>query len=86
MILKDYLGTLKARSKESKVYREYQLLGLEIADILEDQKHKALYIRLAKERGGRELLRIAKEVAERKGVKNKGAYFMQRITSRDGSR
>lgn len=75
-----YLKKLKTRSKESHVYRKYQLLGLEIAEILHDEKHKSLYIKLAKERGGENLRQLAKDIAERRNVKNKGAYFMKMIT------
>ena len=73
----DYLDKLKQRGKDSHVYRKYQLLGLEIAHILEDEKHKALYIKLAKVHGGDKLMQLAKEVADRKNVRNKGAYFMK---------
>ncbi|HVM76628.1 MAG TPA: hypothetical protein VMU07_00540 [Candidatus Paceibacterota bacterium] len=80
--LKDrYAEELKRRAKESHVYRKYQLVGLEIAQILKDEKHKTLYIKLAKERGGERLLRVAKDVADRGNVKNKGAYFMRLVTS-----
>jgi hypothetical protein len=74
-----YLKKLKQRGKESHVYRKYQLLGLEIAQILSDEKHKSLYIKLAKERGGEKLRQLAKDVADRKNVKNKGAYFMKML-------
>ena len=76
----DYLKELKKRSKDSHVYTPHQLAGLEIADLLGDRKHKALYIKLAKEMGSGELLGIAKQVADNKTVKNRGAYFMT-ITS-----
>jgi hypothetical protein len=72
-----YIAELKRRAKESHVYRNYQLMGLEIADILNDRPHKALYIKLAKEGNARRLLAVAKDVAERKDVKNRGAYFMR---------
>jgi hypothetical protein len=71
-----YIKKLKTRAAESHVYRKYQLLGLEISQILKDERHKALYIKLAKDRGGERLLRLAKEIAERRNVKNRGAYFM----------
>jgi hypothetical protein len=71
-----YMKELKRRGKESHVYRKYQLLGLEISQILRDEKHKSLYIKLAKEKNGDRLLRLAKDIAERKNVKNRGAYFM----------
>ena len=71
-----YLKTLRERAKESKVYQSHQMVGLEISQLLADEKHKALYIKLAKEGNTDRLMRIAKEVAEKKDVKNKGAYFM----------
>lgn len=77
MIDKDYLDKIKQRGKESHVYRKYQLIGLTIADLLEDQEHKSLYIKLAKEIGGEKMLEIAKTVAEKKEIERKGAYFMK---------
>lgn len=77
---RDYFGELKSRSKKSRVHRDYQLTGLEIAEILEDRKHKSLYIKLAKKYNSTKLLALAKSVAERKYVKNKGAYFMRLLT------
>lgn len=74
------MDKIKTRRKDSRVTKPYQLIGLEIADILGDRKHKALYIKLAKEKNPIELLRLAKEVEETKGVKNKGAYFMRVLT------
>ena len=71
-----YLKELKRRGKESHVYRKYQLLGLQISEVLHDEKHKSLYIKLAKEESGDRLLRLAKDVADRKNIKNRGAYFM----------
>jgi hypothetical protein len=73
---KTYMEELAQRGKESHVYRKYQLIGLEISQILADEKHKALYIKLAKEHDADGLMRLAKDVATRDAVKNKGAYFM----------
>jgi len=75
-----YIKELRQRAKESHVYREYQMTGLTIAETLGDEKHKSLYIKLAKENDGGKLMRLAKDVADRKGVKNKGAYFMYCLT------
>ena len=72
----DYIKELRRRAKKSRAYSKHQLVGLEISQILRDEKHKSLYIKLAKERGADALLRLAKEVAERKNVENRGAYFM----------
>ena len=78
----DYLKVLSDRGKESRVYRKYQLIGLEIAQMLHDQEHKALYIKLAKEYPADELLGLAKGIAERSDIKNHGAYFMRVVTAR----
>lgn len=72
----DYLKTLRERAAESKVYARFQLDGLEIAQILGDEKHKALYIKLAKEGDAGRLRQLALSVAENPKVKSKGAYFM----------
>lgn len=52
-----------------------------LAELLRDEKHKVLYIKLAKEFDEAELLAIAKNVSERRNIKNKGAYFMRIIQS-----
>ncbi|MDO8504297.1 MAG: hypothetical protein Q7S36_00390 [Candidatus Liptonbacteria bacterium] len=72
-----YLDELKKRRNESKVYKEFQLTGLTVAEILGDQSHKSLYIKLAKSAEKGKLLALAKDVSERKNIKNKGAYFMK---------
>ena len=77
---KDYLMVVKERGKKSRVYRKYQLTGLMIAEILGDDKHKSLYIKLAKKHSENFLLRMARDVAERKNIKNRGAYFMRLLT------
>lgn len=71
-----YAENLERRSKKSRVYQDYQAVGLELAAILEDVQHKALYIKLAK-KFGRPLIPLAKNVAEKKDIFNKGAYFMK---------
>jgi len=73
----DYRELLTKRAKESKVYTSHQLTGLLLAEILKDEGHKSLYIKLAKEHGSDKLIKLAKSVAERKNVKNMGAYFMR---------
>ncbi len=81
-----YFKKLKERAKKSHVYRKYQLIGLEISQILGDEKRKSLYIKLAKEGNAEKLLRLAKEISERKNIKNRGAYFMYSLKKIDGSR
>jgi len=72
----DYMKALRERGKTSRIYRKYQLDGLEIAVLLGDERHKALYIKLAKERDTGMLRRLAASIAEQPNVKNKGALFM----------
>lgn len=79
MVIDDYLKELRERGKTSRVYREYQLVGLLVAEILNDEKHKSLYIKLARDHGTEKMLRLAKDVADRKRIKNKGAYFMKML-------
>jgi hypothetical protein len=79
----DYLDELRKRARESRVYSKHQLVGLEIAQILCDEEHKSLYIKLAKEHDSDKLLRLAKSIAERKNIKNKGAYFMKLLYDGD---
>jgi hypothetical protein len=78
----DYINNLKKRAATSHVYKKHQLLGLEIAEILHDRGHRSLYMKLSKHSNGDELLRLAKDVAERVSVQNLGGYFM-RIVSQD---
>lgn len=83
MIDKDYLQTIRERGVKSHVYKKYQSTGLALAQLLDDQKHIALYIRLAKKGNDEELIRLAKTVAERKLVQNKGAYFMKLLKEKN---
>jgi hypothetical protein len=80
----NYLELLKKRGEESHVYRDYQLTGLEVAEMLRDQIHKALYMKLAKQHGATALLSVAKRISEQKEIKNKGAYFMKVFFSEFG--
>lgn len=74
---KAYLDELARRQQDGHISKSYQLTGLEIANILEDWQHKSLYIKIAKEHGESKMLQLAKSVAEKRDVRNKGAYFMQ---------
>lgn len=74
-----YIEALKDRAKKSRVSKPFQFIGLEIAVTLHDLEHKALYIKLSKEHDPQRLLALAKEVSERRDVKNRGAYFMKMV-------
>ena len=77
-ISSDYLANLAKRGKESKAYSAHQLVGLQLAEILGDAAHTALYIRIAKLHTDHHALMIlAKDIAGKPSVQNKGAYFMR---------
>ncbi len=82
----DYLTTIAKRKTDSKVYTEHQLMGLEVAKILSDEAHKGLYIKLTKKFGKDKILGLAKQVADNKNVKKKGAYFMRMLYSENKNR
>ena len=71
----EYLNKLNEQSKKSRISKKYQLIGLLIADLLNDRDHKSLYIKLAKNYDYQKLLTWAKDVSTRK-IDRKGAYFM----------
>lgn len=72
-----YLNQLQIRKKTSRVYRRYQAVGLALAVLLRDRKHKSLYIKLAKEYPVDFLLNLAKDIVQRKQVIKPAAYFMK---------
>ncbi len=60
------------------VSREFQSYGLYLAEELNDYKHRALYIKLAKTTN-RALLEKALSYVKDANVKKKGALFMWRL-------
>lgn len=82
----DYKELLRKRGKESKIYSAHQMTGLMLAEILNDEGHKSLYIKLAKNHGMDKLIKLAKLIAERKSIKNKGAYFMRLLHNIDNKK
>ncbi|MBI2278514.1 MAG: hypothetical protein HYU81_00370 [Candidatus Brennerbacteria bacterium] len=75
-----YIENLKKRRAHSKpISKGYQVAGLMLAEILSDRAHKRLYLKLAREYDNDALLMLAKDVAERRGIANYGAYFMRRF-------
>lgn len=84
IVSNSYFEELNRRSKKSRVHHRHQLIGLEIAEILSDRRHKSLYIKLAKKYDPDKLLELAKTIAQNPRIANKGAYFM-RVISQDKS-
>jgi len=80
---KDYLNTIRERMKTNRIHKKFQMVGLMIAEILQDDKHKALYMRLAKKHNEQDLIILARDVAERRSIQNKGAYFMKVLQSKN---
>ena len=79
---KEYLDVLRKRIKKSRVYVSHQAAGLTLAEILDDPKHKSLYMKLAKQYDSEMLIRLAKDIADRKNIENKGAYFMKILSTK----
>jgi|WetSurMetagenome_2_1015567.scaffolds.fasta_scaffold1429459_1 hypothetical protein len=79
-----YLETLSARRKDARAYHKHQALGAELGELLRDTAHTALYIKLALQFDETRLRTLAKTVAEKRDVKNKGAYFMRVLYSETG--
>ena len=71
-----YLKELAKRGAKKNISQNFQFIGLEGAMILRDLSHKSLYIKLAKEHGPDRILSLAKDVVDRRNVKNPAAYFM----------
>lgn len=80
-IAREYWKTLEERARDARVSHPHQLIGLEIAEILRDDRHRALYIKLAKLHDGEWLLGLAKRIRENNTVKRKGAYFMRLVAN-----
>lgn len=72
-ILKDFQPT------ETKyVSRDFQMYGLELAEKLDDYKHRSLYIKLAKQHP-RAVLDKAYSFVSDSAADNKGALFMWKL-------
>ena len=77
----NYLQKLRERAKKSRVRTKHQFVGLQIGRDLDDIKHKALYMKLAKKGNPAKLQWLAADVASRRGIQKKGAYFMKVLFS-----
>jgi hypothetical protein len=77
--MEDILSQFKTE-KDKYVSREYQQYGYELAEELGDLKHKALYIKLAKETS-RGLLDAARSfVKDADNARSKGRLFMWKLS------
>jgi hypothetical protein len=60
------------------ISREFQQFGIHIAEVLDDYKHRGLYIKMAKTIH-RSVLEKALSFASDSNAKNKGALFMWKV-------
>jgi hypothetical protein len=74
VVLKKYV-----LDEDKYISREFQKYGYDLAEELDDLKHKSLYIKLAKETP-RGLLEAARSfIKDAPSVKNKGALFIWKL-------
>lgn len=76
----DSIGNLLKNKFNSPVYskHEHQAFGMRLAEELGDLKHKALYIKLARDEK-RPLLETALEFVKSRQAKNKAKLFMWKL-------
>lgn len=73
------LGKYQQKTEDKYISREFQQYGYELAQELDDPKHTALYIKLAKDMP-REQIEVARRfVKDATSARNKGRLFMWKI-------
>lgn len=76
------LGTILSQTKitdeDKYLSREFQQYGIYLAEKLEDMAHKALYIKMAKEKS-REILASALSFVLDANARSKGKLFMWKV-------
>ncbi len=76
--LKQLIDERESGERNKYVTREYQDFGYRLAMELGDEKHKALYIKLAKETD-RAILEKCRSFVMDSNANNKGALFMWKL-------
>lgn len=71
--------------KDKYISREFQTYGIYLSEVLDDYKHKGLYIKLAKTIH-RSILDKALSFASDSNAKNKGALFMWKLQELKGQK
>ncbi|HEX7042772.1 MAG TPA: hypothetical protein VF189_05975 [Patescibacteria group bacterium] len=66
-------------TKDKYISREFQSFGVHLSEVLEDPKHKSLYIKMAKTINRAILEKALSFVIDSK-ASNKGALFMWKVT------
>lgn len=75
----DLLDKYKNIEEDKYVSREFQQYGLELAEELGDMKHKALYIKLAKENPRGRMEAARNFVKDARNARSKGRLFMWKL-------
>lgn len=75
--IKDVLKTFNP-TKDRYISREYQSFGVHLAEKLDDEKRKSLYIKLSKQLPRPILLKALQFVVD-SGARRKGALFMWKL-------
>lgn len=75
----DVLGKYKVEEEDKYISREFQQYGYDLAIELNDEKHKALYIKLAKENSRGHLEAARNFVKDAPNVKSPGRLFMWKL-------
>ena len=76
-MLSDYIKLLKKRADTSHVHTKHQLVGLQIADMLNDRERKTFYIKLAKYNDEQDIRNLAKISIEKASINIPAAYFIK---------
>ena len=77
--LKSILGNFE-KSQDKYISREFQKYGYDLAVELGDEKHKALYIKLAKENPRGHLEAARSFVKDADNARSKGKLFMWKLS------
>ena len=77
--IKDILADRSSKTAKRNISQEYQDYGIRLAQALNDEKHKSLYIKLAKEKPRNHLENAKEFVLDYYGAKNKARIFMWKL-------
>ena len=75
----DILNKYKHTDTDKYISREFQKYGYDLAIELGDEKHKALYIKLAKENSRGHLEAARRFVKDAENARSKGRLFMWKL-------
>lgn len=77
--IKEVLAERLSKTARKNISQEYQDYGIRLSQTLNDEKHKSLYIKLAKEKPRNHLEKAKEFVLDYYGAKNKARIFMWKL-------